>query len=427
VAAELRILDGSPVWASTSIVPSRDLVVTSAAGPSLAAISTTSQNVFVYVKVENVGTVDLGSCNCAVPLPSSWSGPTLFAGYRAGPPTSTTTQSAHGTTFTQGPSGDSISGSGFSNFIGYSPGERVWDWSPDGRFFAYASSTSAGGTDWHLTVIALQSVTRSNGTVIPIGGDAVSGASGLFTGAWNNAFFGWMRSKAVIVSGASPAGGAGITVACPEAPGSNVWGTLMPVAPGEVDWTFLSSPCGAVVALTPKILVQPNSRTIEVISTATAQSTQFKRNNVPTNVSITGPNPSITTVAHTANGVQIATGSGTVTVDDPDCTGAVGGSVMASVDRVKASTLPSANLGVLGVGSAAVSLIKAGQSAWVQVPNMNTAGWANQSEQHWCLLAQAYTSNVAVIPKPWDGQAVSPPPFPVTLKNCAQRNVMISP
>jgi hypothetical protein len=100
---------------------------------------------------------------------------------------------------------------------------------------------------------------------------------------------------------------------------------------------------------------------------------------------------------------------------------------MASVDRVKASTLPSGNLGVLSIGSAAVGLIKAGQKAWVQVPNTNPAGWGNQGEQHWCLLAQAYTSDNATVKKPWNGQMVSPPAFPLALANCAQRNVMISP
>jgi hypothetical protein len=161
--------------------------------------------------------------------------------------------------------------------------------------------------------------------------------------------------------------------------------------------------------------------------------TSFKQNNVSTSVTITGPNPpnpTITTKSHGANGVEIFTGTGTgtvnVMVDDPDCTGVVGGGVLARVDRVKASTLPTANLGVQGVGVSLASLIKGGQSKWVQVPNQNVSGWANQGEPHWCLLAQAYTQDLTTIQRPWNGQATSPLPFPIGLVNCAQRNVMIS-
>src|SRR6202011_6195058 len=138
------------------------------------------------------------------------------------------------------------------------------------------------------------------------------------------------------------------------------------------------------------------------VSTETAQVQQFSKNNQPTGVTITGASPSITTAQHAANGVQIVTGSGTVTVDDPECMNVKGGGVVAWVDRVKASTLPSANLGVLSVGSAVASLIKQNQSAWLQAPNTNPAGWSNQGEPHWCLLAQAYTADLATIPKPWN-------------------------
>jgi hypothetical protein len=425
VAAALRIADGNPVWLSLSIVPSKDTVVSPGTNPTLASVTVSSKDVFVYVKVENTGTVDLGPCPCTVPLPAAWTPPGYFSGFRASPPTTTTTQSQAGTTFTSGPYGDSISGSGFNHSLGYAAGERTWGWSPDGRLFGYASSSSLNGTDWYLTVVALQQLTRANGTTVAQGQQAAS-ASGVSASAWNNSLFGWALSQAVVVSGPSPTGGIALTISCPFAPGGNAWGTLLPATAGQVDWVYLVSPCGSVVAVTPRILVQGNQRSIEVVSTTAAAPTQFTKNNQPTSVSITGSSPSITTVQHAANGVQIATGSGTVTVDDPDCMAVVGGGVLAWVDRVKASTLPSANLGVMSVGVSAASLIKKGQSLWVQVPNTNPSGWANQSEQHWCLLAQAYTADGTTIPKPWNGQATAPPPFPIGLDDCAQRNIMIA-
>lgn len=96
---------------------------------------------------------------------------------------------------------------------------------------------------------------------------------------------------------------------------------------------------------------------------------------------------------------------------------------MVRVDRVKSTTLPSANLGVLPVGTAVLGKLQVGKNIWVQVPNQN--GWANQSEKHWCLLAQAYTVDGATVPRPWDGQATNP--FPIANENCAQRNIEINP
>jgi hypothetical protein len=161
-----------------------------------------------------------------------------------------------------------------------------------------------------------------------------------------------------------------------------------------------------------------------MISTATAAQIQFKQNNLPISISSTGASVSLTTTAHTAKGVTVNTGNGTtVAVDDPDCA-SVGGGVTVRVDRVKASTLPSANLGVVAVGSADISQLLIGKSAWVQVPN--TAGWANQSEPHWCLLAQAYTSDGTTVPRAWNGQMTAPPAFPVANENCAQRNIEIN-
>jgi hypothetical protein len=430
VPAALRITDGNPVWLSQSIVPSKDTVVSAGMSPTLAAITVNSQNIYVYVKVDNTGTVDLGACSCPVPVPAQWPSLPFFAGYRASPPSANVneTNAASNTTFTQGPYGDSITGTGLNYSFGLAAGQRAWAWSPDGRFFALGRSSSLNGSDWYLTIVALQPVQRPNGTTVARGQVAAS-VGNVFAGPWNNAsFFRWAASRAVLVAGAVAGGGGGtiVTVACPFAPSGGSYGTTLPPTAGQVDWIFLSSPCGAVVALVPRILVQPNSRDIEVISTVTAQTTQFRKNNIPTSVSITGPNPTITTRQKTANGVDVVTGSGTVTVDDPDCTNVAGGGVLAAVDRVRASTLPNANQGVQSVGVGVASLIKQGQSLWVQVPNSNTSGWANQGVSHWCLLAQAYTQDGTTIAKPWNGQAASPAPFPIGQDNCAQRNVMIS-
>jgi hypothetical protein len=431
----LEIKDGNPVWASQSILPSKDPVVSPGSSPTLAAISVNSQDVFVYVKVENTGNVDLGKCPCTAAVPATWAKPPFFAGYGAGPPAAQTTQQNAGTTFTRTPYGDSISGTGFNHSFGLSAGQCSWAWSPDGRLFARVSSSSAGGTAWDLSIVALQNITRPNGTTVNKGQQAAQ-ASGVFAGAWmNGSFFGWASSRAVVVSGASPGGGTLVNVSCPYSPGGNSWGTLTPATPGQVDWMNLVSPCGAVVALTPRILVAGNQRDITAVFTDLAQAKPFTKNNASTSgVTITGANPTIKTIKHAANGVEIFTGTGTTTVDvdDPDCLNVVGGGVIAWVDRVRASTLPNANSGVLSVGSGAASLIKKSTSLWVQVPNTNPSGWANQGVPHWCLLAQAYTDDwttmpmTATIPKPWNGQAASPPPYPIALPNCAQRNVMIS-
>jgi hypothetical protein len=420
VAADLRIVDGNPVWASQAIVPSRDTVVSPSSSPALAAVAVNSVGVFVYVKVDNTGTIDLGTCTCGPPLPATWGLPTLFGGFLAST-TATQSQSQGGFTFNVSQFGDSISGPGVNFSFGLSAsGRRAWAWSPDGRMFAHAGSPN--GNDWFLTIVALQAITRSDGTVRPAG-QVVASSNGLFSGLWNNSNFGWAASNAVVVSGTAAGGGnvVNLTITCPEAPAGASYGDQLLGFPNEYDYRV--SPCGRAVAILPKIA----GRNVALVSTARGQIVQWRSNNVPTSVTITGTNPSITTQSHTANGVRIATGGGgSVMVDDPDCT-AVGGGVAATVDRVKASTLPSANLGVMAVGSGVVSVLRVGQSAWVQVPNTNPAGWGNQGERHWCLLAQAYTTDGTTIPKPWNGQATNPPAFPLSRNNCAQRNIDISP
>jgi hypothetical protein len=430
VPANLRIADGNPIWLSQAIIPSKDTVVSPGQSPSVATPHVNSTDVFTYVNVENIGNVDLGACACTAAVPASWPVAVPFPGFIVNiAATNSVTQA--GVTFTLGTVGDSLSGPGLNYWFGLSAsGKRAWAWSPDNRFFAYVGSPN--GNDWYLTIVALQNITRPNGTTISKGQAVVSSLNGLFAAgppSWNNANFGWAGTRAVIAAGAY-AGGGGIvrTVACPEAPGpTNYYGDLIPDTPAQVDWKHHASPCGAVFAFLPRVLqASVGSRNIVLISTATAAVVSFRKNNVPTTVSIIGANPSITTNQHGANGVRVVTGGAPVDVDDPDCT-FVGGGISVVVDRVKASTLPSANLGVLAVGTGALGQLLVGQNRWVQVPNSNPSGWANQGEQHWCLLGQAYTSDGATIPRPWNGQATNPPPFPVSNGNCAQRNIQILP
>ena len=94
MAAGLRIQDGTPIWASQAILPSRDTVVSPGSSPTLAAIQVSSTDVFVYVRVDNVGTVDLGVCACS-PVPAPWTRVALFQGFHASP-TTTTSQTQAG-------------------------------------------------------------------------------------------------------------------------------------------------------------------------------------------------------------------------------------------------------------------------------------------------------------------------------------------
>lgn len=418
MSADLHIEDGTPGWLSPSIVPSRDTVQPTSAPPLLATVHPSSNNVFVYVLVENNGTVDLGGCGCA--SLGAWAVSVPFAGYLSNKSLSKTDSSA-GVTFKASPAGDSLSG-GVTRVLSSSvPFCRAWGWSPDGRYFAYASSTS--GPDWSLTIISLQNTTRSDGTLVSKGQLAAT-TNGVFIGAFSPTTFGWAGSRAVVSSGKNNVGIAR-TVLCPEAPGGTSWGETVPDFPGQLDWANLVSPCASVIAFVPKILVAAfGSRNAYLVSVTQAAITPFKKGNVPTTVTISGPNPTINTVGHTANGVSIVTGGGTVTVDDPDCTGVTIG-ITVHVDRVKASTLPSGNLGVVSVGTAIAGPLAVGAKRWVQIPP--PAGWANQSETHWCLLAQAYTTDKVAIPVAWNGQAPSPSSFPQSLDNCAQRNIDIVP
>src|SRR5262245_28609754 len=422
MAAILRIQDGTPVWVSPSIVPSRDTVVSSASGPHLAAVQVNSTDVFVYVKVENPGTIDLGECDCT--STGAWTVPLVFQGFLADP-AGQASETQFGFTFTASSAGDSIVGPGINQLLAPSQ-RRAWAWSPDGKFFAYAASAT-GGPDYVVALVALQNVTRPTGITLSKGD--ISTISGKLGGAnWTAQNFGWAGSRAVVVIGPdSPPIGSGksISLLCPYST-IPVWGGFFLDFGGQVDCVALVSPCALFVALAPKRLsAGAPQQAFSLVSTANATPAQFREGNVPLTIASTGASPSITTNTHQAYGVSIDTGNGThVDVDDPECT-FEGGGIIVRVDRVKASTLPTANLGVLPIGTAVLGTLRQNGFSWVQVPNQN--GWANQSEQHWCLLAQAYTQQIsATIPRPWDGQATNPPPFPIANENCRQRNIRIT-
>jgi hypothetical protein len=454
MAAIVEIQDGNPVWLSSSIVPSRDLVATTAMPPSFAAPTVNATNIFVYVKVDNpAGSVDLGVCTCN--RTGRWADAVAFAGaYGSANPFTAAGPPGFSISF-DAPNGDKLllGASSFSlNTVPTSPPaappKRAWAFSPDGRFLAYVVSVNLASVGapsvWLLSVFALQAFVRADGTTVAVGNAIVSKQSSTSWG-WTNNNFRWVGSSAVLASGPGdpekPPQSANWqmewNLLCPSAPAaSNVWSVTSPAPTiqsgpggplGALDkWLYLASPCETVIAFAPNLSAQATCDFV-LVSLSTAQPIPFRRNNVPTVVTGRPVHPVITTNQHTANGVVIDRGDGIaanfVTVDDPDCT-AVAQTVQVVVDRVKASTLPSANLGVVAVGQASAGPLPVGTSKWVQVPNV--MGWANAGEDHWCLLAQAFTLDGTTIPRPWDGQAPSPPPFPLAGDNCAQRNIMIS-
>lgn len=418
MAARLRIQDGTPIWVSTSIVPSKDIVVSPNSSPSLATIQVNSTDVFVYVKVDNTGTEDIGLCDCVNIGP--WSPPVTFQGF-VNNANATVTETKSGATLTLSPAGDWLdyldsTGVPHRYILNTPPvsARRAWDWSADGRFLAYINER-----DGNFGVVSVQEVPLPNGTTIQKGG---LGYVVLNFQGWTNADFGWAGSRAAVALEPNP-----------YSPLQKTLYAMCPLAPqlffsGLTDAFTLASvfvsPCASAIALPPYQWFFSN--VFRLFSTLAGSQIPFRQNNVPIpDLAPTGAGFSIETQTHGAMGVLVVTGSGnTVLVDDPDCT-FVGGGVEVRVDRVKASTLPSANLGVLPIGNAVLGALRQSGFAWVQVPNQN--GWANQSERHWCLLAQAYTVDGVTISRPWNGQATNPPPFPIVNENCAQRNIGILP
>jgi len=258
-----------------------------------------------------------------------WTTAVFFPNFLSNDPSTVSTQTQSGVTFTASASGDSLAvGNIDVGFGSCGSKRRAWAWSPDGNYFAYVSS--ANGPDWNLTIVALQDLRRADCSLLKRGSFAAT-ASGVFAGQsnsqwWTTANFGWLGSKAVIANGAYAGGSGSVrTLVCPEAPGSRVWSDLVPDYSGKIDWVFLSSPSGNAVTFAPKKL-NASAPQIEfiLVSTATARAGQFAKNGVARSIIATGPSPSITTNQHAINGVRIDTGDGTtIDVDDPDCTSGV--------------------------------------------------------------------------------------------------------
>lgn len=442
MSAKVKIQDGNPIWMSESIIPSRMRLQSTQTRPAISAVNHNAIDVRVYVKVENAGTEDFGVCTCSTT--GRWPSVTLFSGYM------NNYAGATGTRTFPAPIGNSVlnldlEGTTTGDFIqigaqrfyfGPNPSKRwAWAWSPDGKLFAYVHSStpyfpgnpSANPIDWNLVVVALDNITRYDGSTVSVR-NSVCRHSGILnapnlTQAWNNSNFGWAKSNAIIASGAF-LGQHQRDIISPYSPNSKLENLAFTPDP-DIEWENLVSPCGSMVACMPKKRTTnaPNTN-FEFVSTRTGDrllELKLFNRSIPI-PQCTGSNPSITTVRAGAAGLAINTGDPAapiISADEPDCT-FIGGGVRVRVDRVKASTLPSGNLGVVGVGESASSVLEKGKYAWVEVPQLNN--WDNQSEPHWCLLAQAYTTDGMVIPKPWNGQTA----FPVSLENCAQRNIEIS-
>lgn len=324
-------------------------------------------------------------------------------------------------------------------------GRMAWAVSPDGRFFAYAISQpgNPGTMPWEATVIALPDITRPNGAFLRKGDDA-AGGSGPFAAPanginlWSGSSFGWAGSNALLrTAELLPAQHDRQPVLlCPLGPMPAARAVTMSAQPvaGQIDLEFRISPCEKTLAVPPGLLnASALARTFASHGTTPGNGGEpsLRRNNrtagtISATRPASGPGiPSIETRTQTANGVGIDTGDGTFRRrDGSDCT-FVGGGVSVRVDRVKASTLPGASLGVLPVGTASGGTLAAGASRWVQVPD--TQGRADQGEQHWCLLVRAHTADGTTIPLHWNPAAPMPPAFPVGRETCAQRNIAILP
>ena len=458
MVAIVEIRDGNLFRLSPSIVPSKDLVLTTMMPPSFAAPTLNSADIFVYVNVYNPDvSVDLGVCNCTTS--GLWAkavnfDAAAFGGLYGGPNPFTTPATPAGFKIEfDRVNGDKLLQGAVTfaalNTVPMPPPatapSRAYAFSPDGRFLAYAVSinlTAPGApSPWLLSIFALQPFSRADGTMVTPGSVIVSKQSST-SWKWTASNFLWVGSSAVLASGPvdyeKPAVNSQLewNLLCPSAPAaSSVWSFMSPwptiptnaagVPQGALDsWLYLVSPCESVIAFAPNVTGQATCDFV-LVSLSTALKISFTQNNAPITVTAHKVSPSITTTTHTANGVRIDRGSHDfILVDDPECTAVTPTTVQVVVDRVKASTLPTANLGVVAVGQASAGPLKVGDSQWVQVPNV--MGWANQGEPHWCLLAQAFTQDGTTIPRPWNGQATSPPPFPIHDPNCAQRSIMIS-
>ena len=428
--------DGTQIWNSPSIIPSTAQLGSTATAPAWAdphsSPAAGAPRVDVYVRVTNTGADEVA---CPTGL---WLDPADFTGIvlaNAAPQT----DSQHGWTFTASMAGDTLTRSGVTVSMPLTTsGRKCWGWSPDGHFFALAYEPSAGaGRNWHLVVVSLQGATRIDGTLLMPGAivaqhPTTATASVAYNAPFDRTIFGWVGSSAIFTHGVDPAGTNDTRYLLCFRTHDPATGTPRPpvidAVPAGTTWRYRASPCGSRLAI-----LRPTTAAAEQditwLSTETAGPVAARQGGVAVSVTTNGGAPTITTNAHTALGVSVFQGSGAPTlIDDPDDTRVFGG-LTVHVDRVKASTLPSANLGVRLIGAGIAGVIPQGQSRWVQVPNR--VGWNDEGESHWCLLAQGY-DETAGIQRAWDGQAATPPPFPaqapaVGNERCTQKNIHIAP
>jgi hypothetical protein len=292
---------------------------------------------------------------------------------------------------------------------------------------------SGAGTDWHLSIVALDDAVRLDDSlalpatiVQQYPDDATHTGTGVvhYNIPFTRQMFGWVGSSAIFTHGDV---------------GTNEHRYLFRFRANPVTFGYESVPAGS----SPAIVTSPCGSQLAFVEAGIPITWWSTRDTVNpfakrsgSSVTLTpGAGASITTNTHTSLGVTVqpVTGPlGPITrIDDPDDTESFGG-LTVHVDRVLASTLPTANWGVKLVGAAMAGVIPTGAlpggDYWVQVPNW--VGWDRQGESHWCLLAQAYDEKSG-LSRPWNGQVPNPVAFPVSAgpgnERCAQRNINIQP
>jgi hypothetical protein len=455
MAVSFEIVDGSPIWASPAIIPASvpppDVATAPAWADPQSNPASTAPRVDVYVQVHNTGS---GPIPCPIGL---WGPPVPFSQQvnAGGLPQ---VDDLHGWRFRAAGSGDAAgthdtldrldTSTGAPTLVPphfafpvVTAGRKCWGWSPDGHFFALAyEPTSGAGTNWHLMVVALDDALLLDGTptspptmalpatMVQEYPTSSSAAAVAYTIPFTRQMFGWVGSNAIFTHG---------DVGTDEhrylfrfRVSATAWG-YESIPAGSSSAAIVASPCGSQIAFVEAGVP------ITWWSTSASRNPSALHSGMP--VTLTpGPGASITTNTHTALGVTVQPVTNpppvgpSATIDDPDDTESFGGFAV-HVDRVLASTLPTANWGVRLVGDAIAGVIPTstlpGGNYWVQVPNR--VGWDRLGESHWCLLAQAFYAN-AGLPRPWNGQAASPVPFPVSApapgnERCAQRNIHIQP
>ena len=465
MVSPITIDHGNPVWLSPAIIPSDVVPIDTTTKPTWADPHYDSTNVDVYVCVRNSG----AQVGCPI---GPWTAlgtaggtePAQFRGLRPANPggSFTDTHPTNVCKFIVNSGGDTLvdSAGGTHPLHVATSGRKCWGWSPDARFFALAYELpkpdgSFDGLRWHLTVFALHKATRFNGATLVLGAPVLeyppAGGLETFNLQFNQTNFGWVGSSAVFVRGLGteatpqehryvacfrvpPPPAAPPTWTPPTYSESTTGGSILPT--GGSTLVYFASPCGAQLAMArlPGPAGAPPAG-LKMISTRDAALAPTLTNGGPLNATPLGTAYSMTTVRHSARGVNVDRdgGAGTIVqMDDPDGTETSGGLVVM-VDRVKASTLPNANQDVRPVGVAGAGTVATGAYTWVQVPN--ATNWLNDGEEHWCLLAQVY-DEAEGLARVWDGQppVTNPPtladPFPQPPtdpdnERCAQRNIYI--